>query len=84
MRVDVKKSVYHEVPDAEEHWTTKELRRLRQVLRRLRFLEAMVRERGGMSDPDSGGAAAYVELEIEGLELVLLELEYIEIKQERK
>lgn len=81
VQIDLSKTEYHEREDVEEFFTREELRRLRQLLRRLRFLEAQVRERGGMADPRANGGAAHAELEIEAFEFVLTEMEYMEIKR---
>lgn len=77
MKVDVSKSRYHEHPDAKGEFSRVELRRLRLLLRRLRFLEAQVAASGGMAESESGGAA-FAEWEIEALEWVLTEMDFLD------
>lgn len=77
MKVDVSKSVYQEAPEAREDYSRRELRRLRLLLRRLRFLEQQVRESGGLADGNSSGGAAFAEWEIEALEFALTELGFL-------
>lgn len=81
VRIDVDKTEYHERSDVSEIFKREEIRRLRQLLRRLRYLEAQVRERGGLADPRANGGAAHVELEIEALEFVLVEVDYLKIER---
>lgn len=83
MKVDVSKSIYHEDPRAKSEFTTKELRRLRLILRRLRFLEAQVRETGGIAESSNNGAT-FAEWEIEALEWLLTdEVQYLQKRQEK-
>ena len=56
-----------------------EIRRLRVLLRRLRFLEANIRKHGGLQ-AESGGAT-FAELEAEALEFALTEMGYLLIKE---
>lgn len=77
MKVDASKSVYHEAPTARQDFSRAELRRLRLLLRRLRFLESQVRESGGLSNPNSNGGAAFAEWEVEALEWVLKDLGFL-------
>lgn len=81
MRVDISKSVYREAPTAKHEFSSKELRRLRLLLRRLRFLEAQVRETGGLANGGSSGGAAFTEWEIEALEWVLTDVGFLDEKQ---
>lgn len=71
MKVDVSKSVYEEAPDARDDFNRTELRRLRLLMRRLRFLEAQVRDVGGLQDGNGSGGAAFAEWEVEALEWLL-------------
>lgn len=71
MKVDVSKSKYHEDPSARRTFNGTELKRLRLILRRLRFLEAQVRESGGLASGSGSGGAAFAEWEIEALEWIL-------------
>lgn len=73
MKVDVSKSKYHEDPSARRTFTSTELKRLRLILRRLRFLEAQVRESGGLASGSGSGGAAFAEWEVEALEWLLYE-----------
>ena len=66
MKVDASQSIYHEDPDALAEFDRKEIRRCRYILRRLRFLEAQVRETGSET-----GGAMHAEWEIEALEWLL-------------
>ena len=78
MKIDPALSVYHEAADAKTEFTRTELRSLRLLLRRLRFLEAQVRETGGMENGGASGGAAFAEWEIEALEYALTELGFLE------
>jgi hypothetical protein len=71
MRVDPNKSAYHEADSATNEFNRIELRRARLLLRRLRFLEAQIRENGGLDNGASSGGAAFAEWEVEALEWVL-------------
>lgn len=77
MRVDVDQSAYHEAPEARNEFTKPELRRLRLLLRRLRFLETQVRETGGLRDGSGSGGAAFAEWEVEALEWILTEVGFL-------
>jgi hypothetical protein len=77
MKVDVTQSIYHEVPDAVRKFSKAELRRCRLLLRRLRFLEAQIRESGGMADPGNNGGAMFAEWEVEALEWILTDIEFL-------
>lgn len=70
-RIDVARSEYHEAPGARNDFNKKELRSLRLLLRRLRFLETQVRESGGLKDGAASGGAAFAEWEEEALAFVL-------------
>lgn len=82
MKVDASKSRYHEASDVEAEFTTVELRRLRLLLRRLRFLEAQIAKQGGLNGENPGGGAAFAEWEVEALEWLLTEVGYLD--EERK
>lgn len=71
MKVDVTQSVYHESANARNEFSRVELRRARYLLRRLRFLEAQVRENGGMGEASGSGGAVHAEWEVEALEWAL-------------
>lgn len=77
MNVDASLSTYHEAPEARDDFTKAELRRLRLLLRRLRFLEKKIRESGGMEQSDP--SAAFTEWEVEALEWVLTEIGYLAV-----
>lgn len=70
MRIDPSKSVHHEAADVRTAFTPQEIRHARVLLRRLRFLEAQIRETGGMTGNNSGGAA-FAEIEAASLEWIL-------------
>lgn len=85
MKIDVSKSAYHEANDAKNEFTRVELRRLRLLLRRLRFLEAQVRDSGGLKDGGGSGGAAFAEWEVEALEWLLAdELGFITVVKPTK
>lgn len=77
MKVDVNQSRYHEAPEARNEFNRAEIRRLRLLLRRLRFLEAQVRESGGLSDGSGSGGAAFAEWEVEALEWLMTEVGFL-------
>lgn len=76
MRVDASKSVYHEAASARAEFDNTEIKRCRLLLRRLRFLEAQVRETGGIESGNGGGA--FAEMEVDALEWILREVDYID------
>lgn len=77
MRVDKNRSAYWEDPDVENlDYSREELRYLRQVLRRLRFLEKQIIDRG--STDATGGGGLYATLERDALEWLLREIEYLD------
>lgn len=76
--IDPSQSVYHEREDAEEEFTPEELRRMRLLLRRMRFLEKQINESGGLASPGASGGAAFAEWELEALQWVLTEMDYLE------
>lgn len=79
MKVDIEQSAYHEDPTARTSgdFTRLELRRCRLLLRRLRFLEAQIRETGGLDNGGGSGGAAFAEWEVEALEWALTELGFL-------
>jgi len=83
MKVDVSKSAYHEAPEARNEFTKAELRRLRLLLRRLRFLEAQVNVNGGLKNSGGSGGAAFAEWEVEALAFALTELGFLQEEQEQ-
>lgn len=84
MKIDPTKSEIHERKDASDIFSRSELRYMRQLLRRARFLEAQIRDRGGMNGPDANGGAAWAELELAAFEFALVEMEYAEIRRIEK
>ena len=71
MKVDVENSRYRESESATEDFDRDEVRRLRLLLRRLRFLETQVNANGGLGSATGAGGAAFAEWELEALEWVL-------------
>ena len=82
MKVDVSKSAYHEAPEATKDFNRQELKSLRLLLRRLRFLEAQVEQNGGLGNGAGSGGAAFAEWEVDALEWVLTEVGYLPEKKE--
>lgn len=80
MRTDTSKSKYHEHSMAVTDFDRVELRRLRLLLRRLRFLEQQIRDNGGIADAASGGAA-FAEWEVEALEWVLDDMGFLQERE---
>lgn len=76
MKVDESKSIYHEASEASKEFSRAELKSLRVLLRRLRFLEHHVRENGGLAS--GSGGAAFAEWEQDALVFVLVELGYLQ------
>lgn len=77
MKVDASKSIYHEDPEARRDFSRQELKRCRLLLRRLRFLEAQVRETGGLQSASGSGGAAFAEWEVEALEWILSDIGFL-------
>lgn len=84
MKIDPEQSVYHEDPAARSNgeFTRQELKFCRFLLRRLRFLEAKVRETGGMADGGANGGAVMAEMEIDALEWVLTDVGFLSERRE--
>lgn len=82
MKIDVSQSIYIEDAEASKDFTGQEIRRFRLLLRRLRFLEAQVRETGGMANGGANGGAAFAEWEIDALEWVLDEMGFLLPREE--
>lgn len=79
--VDTSKSRYHEAASATTDFDRGELRKLRFLLRRLRYIEQQIAERGGLKDGGgAGGAGAFAEMEVEALEFVLDDLGFLETR----
>lgn len=78
MKVDTSKTIYHEHPSARDDFNRKELRSLRLLLRRLRFLEANVAKNGGLANDSGNGGGAFAEWEIDALEYVLLDMGFLD------
>jgi hypothetical protein len=77
MRVEASQSIYHESPSAVNEFDRTELKYLRQLLRRLRFLERKVRETGGMANADASGGASFAEWEMDATAWVLDEIGFL-------
>lgn len=73
MKVDAAQSVYQERRNANRDFTRRELKRLRCLLRRLRFLEAQMRTH---TEPNDG--ALFTEWEAEALEWILDEVGFLD------
>jgi len=81
-KIDVSKSRYHEAPGAKDDFNRSEMRSLRLLLRRLRFLEQQVRESGGLADGRASGGAAFAEWEVEALEWILTDVGFLAESEE--
>lgn len=77
MKIDVSLSVYHEDANARNEFDRRELKHLRLLLRRLRFLEQQVRESGGLANPSASGGAAFAEMEADALEWILKDVGFL-------
>lgn len=77
MRVDASLSEYHEANDAEQEFSRTELRLGRVLLRRLRFLEAQIREQGGLRNGNASGGGLHAEMELDALEWALHEIGFL-------
>lgn len=76
MRIDATKSIYHEEEVAVDEFDIAELKHLRFLLRRLRFLEGQVAK----AAEDTGGGVIFAETEIKALEYTLHEIGYLDIR----
>lgn len=83
MKVDKSMSRYVESTDTTDY-TREERDHLRYVLRRLRYLEAQGREIDTRDSGKSLASKALSEMEARGLEFALLELGFIEIREEEE
>lgn len=77
MKIDAKRSAFHEDPGAKADYSRSELRKMRLLLRRLRFLETKIREYGGLQDEQGSGGSAFAEWEADALEWALTELGFL-------
>lgn len=77
MKIDVSKSVYHEVDNVNAEFSRAELKKARVLLRRLRFLEQQVRETGGLKSGEASGGAGWAEWESDALEWALTEIGFL-------
>lgn len=77
MKVDSANSIYQEAPEARDEFDRKELRSLRFLLRRLRFLEMQVKQNEARTD--LSGGANFAEWEVEALEFVLKEIGFLNV-----
>jgi hypothetical protein len=77
MRVDASQSAYQEAATARDDFNSMELKRLRLLLRRLRFLEVQVRENGGLGSASGNGGAAFAEWEVDALEWILRDVGFL-------
>lgn len=73
------RDTYQEAATAEEDFERDELKKLRFLLRRLRFLETQLQASARGEKPKIGGGMIFVEAEIEALEFVLTDADYLEI-----
>lgn len=81
MKVDTENSIYQEAESATQEFDRTELRRLRYLLRRLRFLETNIAASGGLASESKSGGSVFAEWEVEALEWVLTEVGYLEVKR---
>lgn len=78
MKIDPSLSRYHEDRNSTEEFDRDELSKLRMLLRRLRFLEANLRD---SADTDMSGGAVFAESESQALEWVLLEVGFLLVRE---
>lgn len=78
MRTDASTSKYQEHPVAKEEWNRRELRHLRFMLRRLRFLEKNAEDLSRSNEAQAANAAVFVETELEALEWLLTEIGFLQ------
>lgn len=78
MKIDPSQSTFHESPLAVNEFNRRELKHLRLMLRRLRFLEKSVRDNGGLRDGGTSGGAAFAEWEMDALEWLLIEVGFLD------
>jgi hypothetical protein len=83
VKVDKSKSIYQESPLARTEFDRRELKRLRFLLRRLQFLEAKDADNTARA-VSTGGSEVFVEWEIEALEFVLDELEFLSPRENQE
>lgn len=83
MKVDARNSIYQEAPTAEDEFDVEEIRRLRLLLRRLRYLDEQVRR--STEAGDTSGGAIFAEMEREALAWLLTdEVPFLETRKEGK
>jgi hypothetical protein len=83
VKVEADKSRFHEIDTARNEFNRAELRRLRLILRRLRFLEAQVEKNGGLASSTGNGGAGWAEWEVEALEWILDEVGFLETRERK-
>lgn len=76
MKVDLSKTKYHEADGAAAEFSTDEIRKLKVILRRLRFLEHQIRENGGIENSTSG-SGMFNEMEVDALSWLLTDIGYL-------
>lgn len=83
MKVDAQNSIYQEASTAKDEFTREELKHLRFMLRRLRYLDQQVRDTGGIASGSGGGVHA--EMERDALAWLLTdEVPFLETREEGK
>lgn len=75
MKVNTTESIYQEKPDARDQFNRQELKHLRLLLRRLRFLETQINSGDGMAS--GNGGSAFAEWEADALAYVLTEIDFL-------
>lgn len=79
-----RESKYHEDLLAPNEFTGSELRKLRFLLRRLRFLERQMIVNDTAQNPDAEHSGMFVAMEVEALEWTLTEIGYLDLHKAPK
>ena len=77
MKIDTSGTKYNECPDGRKEFDKAELKHLRLLLRRLRFLETQLNTSGGLAGNRSSAGAAFVEWEVDALEWLLVDIGFV-------
>lgn len=79
MKVDAKNSIYQEASTINDDFDREELRHLRFLLRRLRYLDEQVERTGGVMG--GSGGATFAEYERDALAYTLTEIGFLKDRE---